>query len=59
MGDNNALIFYIIAFVVMVAGFIMVFMTHSTTILAAGAILIIIGLFVFVFGREQAKKARA
>jgi heme/copper-type cytochrome/quinol oxidase subunit 4 len=59
MGDKNSLILYIIAFAVMVGGFVMIFLTRSTTVLAAGAVLIFIGLFVFLFGREKAKKAKA
>jgi uncharacterized membrane protein len=56
--DNNPVILYIIGFAIMLGGFIMIFMTRSTTILAAGAVLIFIGLFVFLFGREKAKKIR-
>lgn len=59
MGDKNSLVLYIIAFVIMVGGFAIIFLTRSTTILAAGAVLIFIGLFVFLFGREKAKKAKA
>lgn len=59
MGDKNCLILYIIAFAVMVGGFVMIFMTRSTTVLAAGAVLIFIGLFIFLFGREKAKKIKA
>jgi heme/copper-type cytochrome/quinol oxidase subunit 4 len=59
MGDKNSLILYIIAFAVMVGGFVMIFLTRSTTVLAAGAVLIFIGLFIFLFGREKAKKAKA
>ncbi|HNT42976.1 MAG TPA: hypothetical protein PKN85_00825 [Syntrophorhabdaceae bacterium] len=59
MGDKNSLVLYIIAFAVMVGGFVMIFLTRSTTVLAAGAVLIFIGLFVFLFGREKAKKAKA
>ncbi|MEN6615613.1 MAG: hypothetical protein ABFD12_03585 [Syntrophorhabdus sp.] len=57
MGNN--VIFYVISAILTIAGFIMIFMTRSTSILAGGAVLIIIGLLVFVFGREQAKKAKA
>lgn len=59
MGDKNSLVLYIIAFAIMVGGFVMIFLTRSTTVLAAGAVLIFIGLFVFLFGREKAKKAKA
>ncbi len=59
MGDKNSLILYIIAFAVMVGGFVMIFLTRSTTVLAAGAVLIFIGLFIFLFGREKAKKIKA
>ena len=59
MGDKNSLVLYIIAFAVMVGGFVMIFLTRSTTVLAAGAVLIFIVLFVFLFGREKAKKAKA
>jgi hypothetical protein len=59
MGDKNLIILYVIAALVMVGGFAMIFMTRSTTVLAAGAVLIFIGLFVFLFGREKAKKAKA
>lgn len=58
MGDKNSLVFYIIAFAAMIGGFAMIFLTRSTTILAAGAVLIFIGLFVFLFGMEKAKKAK-
>lgn len=59
MGDKNSMILYIIAFAVMVGGFVMIFLTRSTTVLAAGAVLIFIGLFIFLFGREKAKKIKA
>ena len=59
MGDKNSLILYIIAFAVMVGGFVMIFLTRRTTVLAAGAVLIFIGLFIFLFGREKAKKIKA
>jgi heme/copper-type cytochrome/quinol oxidase subunit 4 len=59
MGDKNSLVLYIIAFLIMISGFVMIFLTRSTTILAAGAVLIFIGLFVFLFGREKAKKVKA
>ncbi len=58
MGDKNSMILYVIAFIVMIGGFAMIFLTRSTTILAAGAVLIFIGLFIFLFGREKAKKVR-
>lgn len=58
MGDKNSMILYVIAFIVMIGGFTMIFLTRSTTILAAGAVLIFIGLFVFLFGREKAKKGQ-
>lgn len=57
--NNNPVILYIIGFAIMLGGFVMIFLTRSTTILAAGAVLIFIGLFVFLFGREKAKKVRA
>ncbi len=57
--NNNLLILYIIGFAIMLGGFVMIFLTRSTTVLAAGAVLIFIGLFVFLFGREKAKKVRA
>lgn len=56
---GNTVIFYIISAILTIAGFVMIFMTRSTSVLAGGAVLIIIGLLIFVFGREQAKKARA
>lgn len=60
MADNkNSIIMYIISFVIMLGGFALVFITRSTTILAAGAVLIFIGLFVFLFAREKAKKVKA
>lgn len=60
MADNkNSMILYIISFVIMLGGFALVFITRSTTILAAGAVLIFIGLFVFLLAREKAKKVKA
>ena len=60
MADNkNSMILYIISFVIMLGGFALVFITRSTTILAAGAVIIIIGLFIFLFAREKAKKVKA
>ncbi len=59
MGDKNLIVLYIIAALIMIGGFAMIFMTRSTAVLAGGAVLIFIGLFVFLFGREKAKKARA
>lgn len=60
MADNkNSVILYAISIVIMLGGFALVFITRSTTILAAGAVLIIIGLFVFLFAREKVKKVKA
>lgn len=59
MDDKNLIVLYIIAALIMVGGFVMIFMTRSTSVLAGGAVLIFIGLFVFLFGREKAKKAKA
>lgn len=60
MADNkNSVILYVISIVIMLGGFALVFTTRSTTILAAGAVLIIIGLFVFLFAREKVKKVKA
>ncbi len=58
MGDKNLIVLYIISALIMIGGFVMIFLTRSTTVLAAGAVLIFIGLFVFLFGREKAKKAK-
>lgn len=60
MGDGkNSIIMYIVSFIVMIAGFVLIFTTRSTTMLAAGAVVIFIGLFVFLFAMEKAKKSRA
>ncbi len=59
MGDKNLIALYVISAIIMIGGFVMIFMTRSTTVLAGGAVLIFIGLFVFLFGREKAKKAKA
>ena len=59
MGDKNIIVLYIISVLIMIGGFVMIFMTRSTAILAGGAVLILIGLFVFLFGREKAKKGKA
>ena len=60
MGDNkNSVVMYVISILAMLGGFALVFTTRSTTILVVGASLIIIGLFVFLFAREMAKKAKA
>lgn len=59
MGDKNLIVLYVIAALLMVGGFVMIFMTRSTAVLAGGAVLIFIGLFVFLFGREKAKKSKA
>jgi uncharacterized membrane protein len=59
MGDKNVMVLYIISALIMIGGFVMIFMTRSTGILAGGAVLIFIGLFVFLFGREKAKKSKA
>jgi hypothetical protein len=59
MGDKNVMVLYIISALIMIGGFVMIFMTRSTAVLAGGAVLIFIGLFVFLFGREKAKKNKA
>ncbi|MBP1749019.1 MAG: hypothetical protein H6Q52_1558 [Deltaproteobacteria bacterium] len=59
MGDKNSTVLYIIAALIVIGGFVMIFLTRSTSVLAGGAVLIFIGLFVFLFGREKANKARA
>ena len=59
MDDKNVMVLYIISALIMIGGFVMIFMTRSTAILAGGAVLIFIGLFVFLFGREKAKKSKA
>ncbi len=59
MGDKNLMVLYVISLLIMIGGFVMIFMTRSTAVLAAGAVLIFIGLVVFLFGREKAKRARA
>lgn len=58
MDDKSLILFYIISAVFIVAGFVMIFMTRSTAVLAGGAVMIFVGLFVFLFGREKAKKTR-
>lgn len=59
MGDKNVTVLYIISALIMIGGFVMIFMTRSTAVLAGGAVLIFVGLFVFLFGREKAKKTKA
>jgi len=59
MGDKNVMVLYIISALIMIGGFVMIFMTRSTAILAGGAVLVFIGLFIFLFGREKAKTTRA
>jgi hypothetical protein len=59
MGDKRLIVLYIISALIIIGGFAMVFATRSATVLAAGAVLIIIRLFVFLSGSEKAKKARA
>ncbi|MCK9226764.1 MAG: hypothetical protein PHT96_00835 [Syntrophorhabdaceae bacterium] len=59
MDEKNIIVLYIISALIIIGGFVMIFMTRSTSVLAAGAVLIIIGLFVFLFGREKSSRARA
>ena len=59
MGDKNVMVLYIISALIMIGGFVMIFMTRSTAILAGGAVLVFIGLFIFLFAREKAKTTRA
>ncbi len=55
--DKNTIIPYIISFIIMFAGIILIFFTRSTLALAGSSVLVIIGLFLFLIVREKTYKA--
>jgi hypothetical protein len=54
--DKSTIIIYIISVVIMLAGFSFIFFTRSTLTLAGSAILVFIGLFLFLIMREKTHK---
>ena len=54
--DKSTMIIYIISFIVMLAGFSLIFFTRSTLTLAGSSVLVFIGLFLFLIVREKAHK---
>lgn len=57
--DKNIIIMYVISFMVMLAGFSLIFFTRSTLTLAGSSILVFIGLFLFLIAREKGHKTSA
>ncbi len=55
--DKNTIIPYIISFIIMFAGIILIFFTRSTLALAGSSVLVFIGLFLFLIVREKTYKA--
>jgi len=56
--DKNTIVVYIISLVITLAGFSLVFFARNTLVLAGGALLIIVGLFLFLIGREKIQKRK-
>jgi hypothetical protein len=54
--DKSTMIIYILSFILMLAGFSFIFFTRSTLTLAGSAILVFIGLFLFLVMREKTHK---
>jgi hypothetical protein len=57
--DKSTMIIYIISFMVMFAGFSLIFFTRSTLTLAGSSVLVFIGLFLFLIVREKTHKTGA
>jgi len=55
--DKSTMIIYIISFIVMLAGFSLIFVTRSTLTLAGSSVLVFIGLFLFLIVREKTHKS--
>ncbi len=55
--DKNTIVPYIISFVIMFAGIILIFFTRSTLALAGSSVLVFIGLFLFLIVREKTYRA--
>lgn len=55
--DKNTIIPYIISFIIMFAGILLIFFTRSTLALAGSSLLVFIGLFLFLIVREKTYKA--
>ncbi len=56
--ETNTIISYIISIIITIVGFVMVFFTRNTLILAFGAILIIAALIFFLITQEKTRKIR-
>jgi uncharacterized MnhB-related membrane protein len=54
--DKNTVIFYIIAFIIMLAGILLIFFTRTTLALAGSSVLVFVGLFLFLIVREKSYK---
>lgn len=50
---------YVISFMIMLAGFSLIFFTRSTLTLAGSSILVFVGLFLFLIVREKEHKTGA
>jgi hypothetical protein len=55
--DKGTMFFYLICLMMTLGGFSLILFTRNTLIFAAGAILVFIGLFLFLIVREKTKKA--
>lgn len=55
--DKNTIVPYIISFIIMFAGIILIFFTRSTLALAGSSVLVFIGLFLFLIVREKTYRA--
>ena len=55
--DKNTIIPYVISFIIMFAGILLIFFTRSTLALAGSSLLVFIGLFLFLIVREKTYKS--
>lgn len=54
--DKINIIIYVISFIIMLAGILLIFFTRSTLTLAGSSVLVFIGLFLFLIVREKSYK---
>lgn len=54
--DKNSIVSYVISLIITLCGFVLIFLTRTTLTLAAGAMLVVIGLFLFLIVQEKKVK---
>ena len=55
--DKNTVFFYVTTLMVALSGFLLILFTHNMLVFATGAVLVFIGLFLFLIVREKTAKA--